>query len=512
MNKSKIFFILILSFIGGIFSASFYYPKIINDFYIFANLILTLIFLFVFYKNKKIYLVTFAILFFLAGVWMTTSRLEKIINLNQERKNFSGEVIVIKEPETKDRMQKIVVVERGLSPHKGDLVPKQGKKFLITTNAYAVYNYGDKLKVNCNLEIPENINAFDYRMYLAKDNIFYLCKNPKIEFLANNQGNKTYTAILKIKNKLQEKIIMLLPAPQSGLLIGLILGGDNQLSKEMQDDFSATGLTHIVAVSGYNVTIVAEYLMLLGIFFGLWRKQAFWFAIAGIFLFVVMTGFPASAVRAGVMGSLILWAMKNGRLASAQNSIIFSAGVMLLWNPLLLLWDIGFQLSFLATLGIIYFYPSIEKYAIKKQGISFFNEILFLTLSAQIFVLPIILIDFQKLSIISPLANLAVLPIIPLIMLLGFLMVLASFIFPPLDIILSWLTFLPLKYETTVIEWMADLQFSSVEILNFSWMWVTGWYIILIGFLFFSKRTRQRHNDQNFLMENVLEKDDKVPF
>ena len=507
MNKSKIFFLLSLSFIGGIFGASFYYPRIINNFYVFAILILALILLFTFYKNKKVYLIVSVMLFFLLGVWLTTSRLERIINLSQEKHNFSGEVTITKEPEIKDRMQKIVVVKKGaLSAQLGHLEPKQGEKFLITTNAYAVYNYGDKLKVSCNLEIPENIEGFDYRMYLAKDNIFYLCKNPKMELLANNQGSKTYTVILKIKNKLQEKIIMLLPSPQSGLLIGLILGGDDQLSKETQDNFSKTGLTHIVAVSGYNVTIVAEYLMLLGIFLGLWRKQAFWFAIVGIFLFVVMTGFPASAVRAGVMGGLILWAMKNGRLASAQNSIIFSAGVMLLWNPLLLRWDVGFQLSFLATLGIVYFYPSIEKYAIKKQGISFFNEILFLTLSAQIFVLPIILTNFQKLSIISPLANLAVLPIIPLIMLLGFLMVLVSFVFQPLAIILAWLTFAPLKYETTVIEWMANLKFSSVEVLNFSWMWVVGWYIILIGLLFFSNQTRQKHNDPNFLIESVRKK------
>jgi len=258
----------------------------------------------------------------------------------------------------------------------------------------------------------------------------------------------------------------------------------------VQDDFSKTGLTHIVAVSGYNVTIVAEYLMLLGIFLGLWRKQAFYFALAGIFLFVVLTGASASVVRAGVMGGLILWAMKNGRLANAQNSIIFSAIVMLLFNPLLLRWDVGFQLSFLATLGIVYFYPVIEKYSIKKQGVSFFSEILFLTLSAQIFVLPIIMNDFQKLSIISPLANLLVLPIVPVTMLLGFVMIILAFVFPPLATIFSWLTFLPLKYETTIIEWMANLKFASVEILNFSWVFVAGWYIILIGILFFSKRKR----------------------
>ena len=125
----------------------------------------------------------------------------------------------------------------------------------------------------------------------------------------------------------------LIPAPQSGLLIGLLLGGDGQLPKTVQDNFSKTGMTHIVAVSGYNVTIIAEYLMLFFLFLGLWRRQAFWVSILGIFLFVLMVGFPSSAVRAGVMGMLLLWAMKNGRLANSQNAIVFSAAVMLLINP-----------------------------------------------------------------------------------------------------------------------------------------------------------------------------------
>ncbi|MDP1884756.1 MAG: ComEC/Rec2 family competence protein [Candidatus Moranbacteria bacterium] len=501
MDKAKIFLRLALGFIGGIFGVSFCYPRRVDSLYFFTILVFSLISLFVFYKNKKVYVAVFTLFFFLSGSWLTSARLERMSALDAAGRNFSGEVLVIKEPEIKNRMQKITVEDGS-----GDM------KLLVAANAYAAYGYGDRLKLDCVLEIPENKDGFDYRMYLAKDSIFYLCKSPKIELLESGRGNRAYGAILKIKKELQEKIAALLPAPQSGLLTGLILGGDDELSENVQTDFSRTGLTHIVAVSGYNVTIVAEYLMLLGIFLGLWRKQAFWFALGGIFLFVVLTGFPASAVRAGVMGSLILWAMKNGRLANAQNSILFAAAAMLLWNPLLLRWDVGFQLSFLATLGIVYFYPLIEKYSIKKQGISFFNEILFLTLSAQIFVLPILLNDFQQLSVIAPLANLLVLPVIPLAMLLGFLMVVCAFIFPPLATILAWLVFLPLKYVTMAVGFMSGLKSASVEVLDFSWGWVVGWYMLLAGLVFFSKRTRQTRNDPDFLMESVSEKNKEAPF
>jgi competence protein ComEC len=250
-------------------------------------------------------------------------------------------------------------------------------------------------------------------------------------------------------------------------------------------------MTHIVAVSGYNVTIVAEYLILLGIFLGLWRKQAFWFAILGIAIFVFMVGLPSSAVRAGVMGSVLLWGMKNGRLGNSQNAIVFAAAVMLLINPLLLRWDIGFQLSFLATLGIIYFYPVLENYLIKKQKVGGLREIIFLTLSAQIFVLPIILFNFEKLSLISPLANLLVLPIIPITMLLGFLATLCQFFLPFLAQILSWPVFILLKYEVGTISFLAGLKFSSLEIKNFSWIGVVIWYMIL-AFIIYKAKSQKR--------------------
>ena len=171
MNKSKIFFLLSLSIIAGIFSASFYYPHSVDNFYFFVILILSLIGWLVFYKNKRFSLGVFVVLFFLLGSWMTELRLERIIQLDVASHNFSGEVLVIKEPNIKDRMQKVVAQE------------KTGEKFLIVTMAYEKYEYGDRLQVDCVLEIPKNIENFDYQMYLAKDKIFYICKNPKIKFI-----------------------------------------------------------------------------------------------------------------------------------------------------------------------------------------------------------------------------------------------------------------------------------------------------------------------------------------
>jgi len=184
--------------------------------------------------------------------------------------------------------------------------------------------------------------------------------------------------------------------------------------------------------------------------------------------------------------------MKNGRLANARNAIVFSAGAMLLINPMLLRYDIGFQLSFLATLGIVYLYPILENYLIKKNRVFGIREIVFLTISAQIFVLPIILLNFGKLSLISSLANLLVLPIIPLTMFLGFMLIVFQFIFPPLGTVFAWLVFMPLKYEMEIIKFLASFKFSSVEIENFSWMEVVAWYAILFLILYKFKKTKDK--------------------
>ncbi len=483
MTKSRLFLFFSLSLISGIFASSFFYPRILEKAFLLIASVFVLIWLFVFYKNKPVMLAGFCVLFFLVGIWLTENKLEKIKNLDRSGQKFSGAVIVSREPQEKDRWQNII-----LKPQDKEYAKE---KFLMILPAFPEYAYKDKLQIDCTLEIPENKEeTFDYRMYLAKDGIYYLCQKPEIKILEKNDDRNFFSFILKIKNKFKQNINALLPSPQSGLLTGLLLGGTGDLPQAVSDNFSRTGMTHIVAVSGYNVTIIAEYLILLGIFLGLWRKQAFWFAISGIALFVFIVGFPSSAVRAGVMGTVLLWGIKNGRLGNSQNAIVFAAAVMLLINPLLLRWDIGFQLSFLATSGIVYFYPLMENRLIKKNKTGGIGEIIFLSISAQIFVIPIIIFNFEKLSLISPLANLLVLPIIPLTMLVGFLAPLFQFFLPILAKVLAWIAYLLLKYEVEVINFLASLKFSFIEIKNFSWVGIIIWYVVLVFIIYKTKRKR----------------------
>jgi competence protein ComEC len=464
----------------GVFLASFFQ---IEKYFILI-LVSAGIFIFVInYKNKKVIFASAAVLFLALGLWWTNNSIDKAKNSLADSKLGSVEFVgtVAKEPETDEKYQKVVVSD------------EEKNKILINADIYPSYNYGDELKVSCNLQAPKNQedSSFDYQMYLAKGGIYRICNKAQIAVVAKNRGNKFYSAVLVLKSKFEEKLSAVFPDPEGAYLKGLILGGSKRMTKDLNDAFSRTGTTHTVAVSGYNVTIVAAFLMWLGIALGLWRQQVFSFALIGIVLFVLMTGAPSSAVRAGIMGGLVIWAMKEGRLANSQNAILFAGAAMLAINPLLLRYDAGFQLSFLATLGIVYVYPLFEKKFFEREQ-NILKETILMTLAAQIFVLPVILANFEKLSVIAPLANLLILPAIPFIMGTGFAAGMAGFIFIPLGKLIGFVPYVLLKLELLIVQWLANISWSSLEIKNFGWKHITVYYIILISVLYYSKRKDKR--------------------
>jgi len=487
MSKSRVFFFILLAFIVGVFWRSFFsfLPELI-----FILVILALIVLALNYKNVLIAAVTCAVFSFIFGLWLTDGAIGKTENLQYLGKNIQENAMVEKSsPSTFG--QNIILT-----------FPAEKISVLASVPQYPEYAYGDLLQTSCTLKQIENIDpSFDYRMYMAKDGVLYQCDKPKIQKIAEGQGNRLYAGVLKLRDMFVSNIRTVIPEPEGSLAVGLILGGSGGLSKEVQSDFSRTGMTHIVAVSGYNVTIIAEYLVLAGIFLGMWRKQAIWFAIAGIILFVIMSGLPASAVRAGVMGGTLLWAMKHGRLANSQNAIIFAAGVMLMLNPLLLRWDVGFQLSFLATLGIVETSSFWEQSFIKKHKALGISETIALSLSAQIFVLPIIAYNFHMTSLISLLANVFILPIIPFLMLLVFLVSISGFVFGLLSSAFAWLAFVPLKYEIEMIHVLANFPWASMSVESVNPWWVFWYYVILYAGIVYLKRIIKLKLARKELME-----------
>lgn len=378
-----------------------------------------------------------------------------------------------------------------------------GGKILVVAKKYPSYQYGDKIEITGKLKTPQSGEDFDYQKYLAKDDIFSIIYFPEIKLLVSSQGDWLMGKLLFIKNKFANSISQILAEPQAAFLAGLLLGEKRGLPQGIMDAFSRTGTTHIIALSGFNITIIALALMNLFNFFMVHRRWSFWLSVMAIILFVLMTGAAASVVRAAVMGILVLLAQQVGRLYQIRNALVFAGVVMIYLNPRVLVWDLGFQLSFAATLGLIYISPILRQWFIGEKEIEESNkeilglkEILIATLAAQIAVLPLLVINFSQLSLIAPLANILILPLIPLTMLLGFLSALGGLFFLPLGQILGWATWLFLSYEIKIIEFLAKLPLAAV---NFKWSWLGGaiYYAVLLWLV------RRFHKKQKTLIETM---------
>lgn len=245
--------------------------------------------------------------------------------------------------------------------------------------------------------------------------------------------------------------------------------------------------------------ILSQILMYVGMALGLGRGRAFYFAIGLLTLFIIMVGLPASAVRAGIMGGLFLLAQKVGRPKAAFRTIVFAAALMLAFNPLLLRLDVGFQLSFLAVMGIIYLMPSFQNWLKKIPNIDIFplRNLLSMTLTAQVFTLPILIYNFGYMSSVAPITNILIVPLLPFIMVLGFVSGLVGMIWQPLGWVLSWPAWFLLTYLTKVVDWFSQIPWAALSIENLHWVWLIFAYLIL-GYIAWRLNQRQKLKFLNY--------------
>lgn len=343
-------------------------------------------------------------------------------------------------------------------------------KIILITGKYPEHRYGERLEITGKLEAPENFETeagrtFDYQNYLAKDEIYYLISQPKIKSLGPDDSFlvTARSKLFSFKNFFLSRLGASLPEPHASLLGGIVIGAKRGLPAEWQERFRTVGLSHIIVLSGYNITIVAEAvakaLSFLPMLAGVWSG-----AVA-ILLFTLATGASSTAIRATIMALVALLARASGRVYQSLDALFLAAFFMILFKPKILLFDLSFQLSFLATLGVIIGPPLLKKYFQKVPEKFGFREMLATTLSAQLIVLPWILYKMGNLSLVALPINLLVLGFMPVTMLLGLL----TFIFSPF----SYLVYLFLNYYLWLTKLFANLPFASVNISYFP-LWLTG--------------------------------------
>lgn len=394
------------------------------------------------------------------------------------------EGMVIDEPTFSEKSQKVLVeVRRG----------EEKENILLVASLFPEFVYGDVVRVSGVFKKPEAFMTdtgamFDYPAYLAKDGVRYQVIYPKIEIVSQDGGNFLYSVLFTLRRTFISTLHAYLPEPHATLAGGISIGAQDGMSTEVSDMFRRVGLIHIVVLSGYNITVVADSVMRMTAF--LPRIPMLSSGALVVVLFTIMAGASATAVRASVMALIAMLARMVGEKYDISRALALTATIMVLCNPRILLFDPSFQLSFLATFGLIHLSPIFERVFVTVTPFLGLRQILASTLATQAFVVPFLIWKTGQVSLISLVANILVLPTVPASMFLsGVLGVVGSFV-PVLGVIFSFPTTLILSYVITTASTLSRVPFASVEVGVPPMIVLVVVYIVLLLIIWKYKKTR----------------------
>ncbi|HSM54930.1 MAG TPA: DNA internalization-related competence protein ComEC/Rec2 [Candidatus Sulfomarinibacteraceae bacterium] len=376
---------------------------------------------------------------------------------------------VISPPRVYDRRADLTVAVDSIQPPGRPAQPVQGL-VLVQTHRFPLIHYGARLEMTGRLEEPPTSPDFDYRAYLARRDIHRLIRHPALEIVAQEPVNPFYHTLYQARAAAQRTIYRLLPDPQASLLSGILLGDDSGIPPDLQQAFRRTGMSHIIAISGFNIALLAGVLLrgsrpLLG------HRRAAWLALTGVGAYTLLVGADASVVRAAIMGALYITSTRFlGRPTFAPAGLAVAALGMSLANPLVL-WDVGFQLSFAATLGLMLYAEPLSRWTharlerwlqrdFARRLMPLLSETVLVTLAAQVTTLPLMAYHFGEISLASLPANMLILPAQPGVMLWGALATIGGLLAPALGQILAWPAWLFLTYTIELVWVMARLPFA----------------------------------------------------
>ena len=351
--------------------------------------------------------------------------------------------------------------------------------------------YGEKVRVYGKLTTPkpfatENSRTFRYDRYLAAKGVFAIMQHASLTPVSPASGVWAYVygALINLKQTFLRGLGAALPEPAASLAGGLVAGGTQGLGSSLLRDFIRSGLIHIVVLSGYNVMIVAEtVLAALATLSFLSRKRAAAIASLVIGAFVLAAGAGAASIRAGIMAMFALLARATGRTYDVTRILVLAALLMLMWNPLLLAYSVGFDLSVVATLGLILGVPILEPHLSFIES-SFLRETAAATMTAQIAVLPLLLYVNGLFSLVALPANLLVLPMVPITMATSAIAGIAGLLTPLFAPVVALPAYVLLSYITRVVHSASAMPLSVFAVPAFSFVWVVGTYTFLALLLY----------------------------
>lgn len=321
----------------------------------------------------------------------------------------------------------------------------------------------------------------NYLLSHYKTDVLYSVKTAEIISSGNSLNRKIYD----LSEGFRQKLNKIYSGDSAALAYGLIFGANTDFSKDLKESFKRSGTSHLVAVSGYNVSIITAWLF--GTLRYISKNFAGVFSLVALIFFYLITGGSASLLRAAIMGSLILISRFIGRKVHPVHLIFLAASLILILNPYAI-YDVGFQLSFFATSGLFFLAEPLEKLISFGRFKSFILKIFSETLSAQIFVLPILIGNFGQFSLIAPISNILILPLVPLSMFMIALSLAAFSLFQSFGILFGGLSEVLLSYILIIINWSSKLPFAS---FNFKVQPVYGYlfgYLAVFGLTYLLRR------------------------
>jgi competence protein ComEC len=362
---------------------------------------------------------------------------------------------------------------------------------LVFVPRFPSYRYGDVLQVTGELQTPPRLDDFDYRGYLEHQGIYTVVYYPGIEALDTGQGFPPLAWIYSLRQSLAQTLAQVLPEPQSSLAQGIILGMRGNIPADLNDAFARSGTTHLLAISGYNIGIMAGIMLGVGLFlFGRRRYLYVWLALAAVWFYAVITGMSPPVLRGAIMATVFLAAEALGRQRSGMVALTLAAAIMVGVHPYIL-GDASFQLSFLAMAGLVFIYPVFNdlgrRFVASRIGaeglqVSLANlsvGIFAATLGAIIAVWPVVAYYFGIFSLVGPLATFLATLVLPFIIIFGSLAALLGLASLAVAQAFGWLAWPFLSYMIAVVSGLGTPAVAAVDVGFISPVFIVCYYVAL---------------------------------
>ena len=412
---------------------------------------------------------------------------------NDQPAEYILDSVLVEPPDNRETYTNLRLRIEQLQPVGDDKFTPVHGLILARISPVTTFSYGDRIRLQGHLETPPENEDFSYRDYLASQRIYSYMSYPAASLIEHGQGSLIMSALYSFRQHAADVVYRLFPDPEASLLAGILLGDQSGIPPQVQEAFRLTGTSHIIVISGFNITVIAAlFTFLFTRLLGMHRGAIV--SAVGIIFYTLMVGANPAVVRAAILGMLTLLGLQVGRRQVGLNSLVFVAALMALITPFVL-WDVSFQLSFAATLGImIYAEPFTNAFTnfttrfIPRDRAEHLSgpvgAYFLITLAAQLTTLPLLIYYFKRISFTSLIANPLILPAQPPLMVLGGLSVLTGMLFQPLGQLLAWATWPFIAYTIHVVEWLSAVPHGSIPLGQIAFPLILSLYAVLFVITF----------------------------